>query len=446
MIFDSNPFSGRPDSPPRERVAQLSALIGIVMLSIGSAQGEALINMGIILLMITVALRLPECWPRLRREPFFWLVVVLCVYLVAEVLWLSRGYASELVKPRAGLKDVLAISGLTTLAVAVGLGGDARRMALAAGLAILSLVLAVGAESGAQEVRSYLAGKRATYGLSNNGPGVYMSLAILALICASPYLMGRFAGNRFKVLWLAWGGWLLLIAVFLAAVIFNQSRSAWLAALIVFPVVILLIARRWRERLPARLRRKALWALLLIGLPMLAFILSSGVDLVQKRLQDDSHTIEQVVQMQLDEVRPDSVGTRILLWKKAMGLIVERPAFGWGPGVSRLLIDEIPGISGSQIPHFHNLYVQILVENGVVGFLLYTAVFTVLVAAVWRSSRSGLIPSEMGLFLTGAGVFFLITSLVEIRTDDPHGLAFFALVTGLAYTRWFFRPIPPVQT
>lgn len=441
VTFDSTFLFGPPGTGRLERIGQLLGLAGIVMLSIGAALGTALVNTGFGLLLLALLLRLPGLWPLLRREPLFWLMSVLCLYLVAETLLLSRSLASDITNPGAGLKDLLAISGLFTLVAAVGLGGDFRRMGLAAALMIFSLFLAVAAHSGPEELTAYLAGERATYGLNNNGPGVYMSLAILALICLWPNQPSAFAGRLTRVVWSAWIVGLLLTAVFLVAVIFNQSRSSWLAALVVFPVVLFLVVRRRLEGFPAHSRRKTLRALVLIGLASLVLVLTLGQEVVQQRLSEESHTIEQVARLQFDQLKLDSVGSRIFLWERALLSVSERPVLGWGPGASRQLIDEIPGISGSRIPHFHNLYLQITVETGVAGLLLFAAVFVALVAAAWQSRKAGLIPWGVGLFFAGAAVFFLIVSLVQIRHDDAHGAAFFALLTGLAYTRWLHRPI-----
>jgi O-antigen ligase len=439
MTLDSTLWFGPRNAGLGQRAAQVVGLLGVIVLCGGFALGTGLVNTGLGLLLVALLMRLPELWPTLRREPFFWLVAVLIAYLALESLWLSRSYGSAAVDAGRGFTHLLAISGLTTLAVAAGLAGDFRRVALALLLTVASLLVAIALHTGPGDLRSYLAGARATFGLSNNGPGVYMSVAVIGLVCLGPYAVARLPRQLHLVRWGAWGLLIAVTAVLLIAVVLNQSRSSWLAAVIVLPIVLLLLVRRWLRALTPRLRRRILGTAVIVGLPMLAFVGYLGADIVQQRLADERDTIATITRLELDQLKPTSIGTRVYLWRAASEFAAQRPLLGWGPGTARMLIEQIPQIHS--YPHFHNLYLQLLVETGVAGLALVAAVIVALVQAARRSRQADLLPWEMGLFLAGSGAFFLIASLAQIRHDDSHGMAFIAIVTGLAYTRWLHRRI-----
>ena len=103
----------------------------------------------------------------------------------------------------------------------------------------------------------------------------------------------------------------------------------------------------------------------------------------------------------------------------------------------RLLIRQVPDVE--PLPHFHNLYLNLLVETGVVGFALFASMFGLLARAVWRALRQGMMSAELALFVGSVGALYLLASFAQIRHDDSHGMAFLALLSGLAYTRWLWR-------
>jgi len=74
----------------------------------------------------------------------------------------------------------------------------------------------------------------------------------------------------------------------------------------------------------------------------------------------------------------DTMGLRYALWEAGMRMFKERPITGVGIGVYRWLVPyysrDLPFIAGRSI-WAHNTYIQILVETGVVGFILFIGMF-----------------------------------------------------------------------
>jgi O-antigen ligase len=64
---------------------------------------------------------------------------------------------------------------------------------------------------------------------------------------------------------------------------------------------------------------------------------------------------------------------RQIIWKQSMNLIAQKPLFGYGTGT------QLSNISNIQLSA-HNLYIQILLQNGIIGLL----VFIFLIISIWN--------------------------------------------------------------
>lgn len=75
----------------------------------------------------------------------------------------------------------------------------------------------------------------------------------------------------------------------------------------------------------------------------------------------------------------DTMGLRYALWEAAIRMFKEKPVTGVGIGMYRFLVpyysQDLPFIRGRSI-WVHNTYLQILVETGFVGFILFFGMFT----------------------------------------------------------------------
>ncbi|MEY9110381.1 O-antigen ligase [Bradyrhizobium yuanmingense] len=79
---------------------------------------------------------------------------------------------------------------------------------------------------------------------------------------------------------------------------------------------------------------------------------------------------------------------RLALTALAVDLVQQRPLLGWGPDASRLpaLFGQTSGVKS--LTQFHNGYLQMLVNFGVIGGLLMTALLAVTLRAAVRSQGS----------------------------------------------------------
>ncbi len=123
---------------------------------------------------------------------------------------------------------------------------------------------------------------------------------------------------------------------------------------------------------------------------------------------------------------------RRLVWIKTRGMVAEHPWLGVGAGNWKL---ELPGrgLEGSYrmqdqnvvFTRAHNDFLEILAEVGLVGFVLYCAIFCLLLWWVWRlAQREHWLAALLGAGLVG----FVVVSLIDFPRERIE-----LLVTGGLY-------------
>ena len=109
----------------------------------------------------------------------------------------------------------------------------------------------------------------------------------------------------------------------------------------------------------------------------------------------------------------DEIATgRVSMWKAALQAFLERPFFGYGESQFRVAVP-----AWGQFNHPHNIFVQILVQWGIVGFLCYFSLLGLVAWHVVRTARKG--GTEMvAPFLAGAALVTM--SLYEGSLYHPY--------------------------
>jgi O-antigen ligase len=219
-------------------------------------------------------------------------------------------------------------------------------------------------------------------------------------------------------------------------ILFTQSRSVWLGLLPVLFVLAIATLRALLLQSGGRLGSR-----IKIGIFVMVLLIASlghlSAGVVKDRLTQEQATIQSLAVFEFDDVERGSIGYRVQLWMNAGGFILEKPFFGWGPGSASVLIEDIPDLP--DFPHFHNLYLQLLVEIGIVGCLIFSGLLGSLVVALRRAYRREQVSREFVRFFGASGAYLLLISLAQVRHDDSHGTAVLAMLSGLALTATLMR-------
>jgi exopolysaccharide production protein ExoQ len=257
---------------------------------------------------------------------------------------------------------------------------------------------------------------------------------MIAQICLFLALLAAFMGGsaRQKLFY-----FLIPMAVCALCLIVSKSASAILSTLAVLCVtgVAALVAK-----MPQKSRLPAFIFLGFCGCTVLIGALAANIG------------IEEAV---LKSFGKDATLTgRTLLWVGGLENSAERPALGYGyasfwvPGQYRAvpywkaLYPE--GLAHGGF-HFHSLYIEILVELGITGLVLFSSLLLyALMKSLLGISRYGITPLlAMSL---GFSMMFIIRAIVEVDLIGPFGLGpllFYAVIMRLAMPR--ITPNTPSQ-
>lgn len=180
-------------------------------------------------------------------------------------------------------------------------------------------------------------------------PNVYGEYLVMAIPLALALLFtGRKASNRFFCL--------IMTASSLLALVYTQSRGAWLAFLI--SVAIYLLIRTGKMLV--------VYLLGIFSIPVLPFVLP---DSIVSRF------------MSIGNLGDSSTSYRVSIWRAAVNMI--RDFFAGGIGIGTTAFSKVyPSYSLAGIeaaPHSHQLFFQIAIEMGIFALIAFLAVIFVTV-------------------------------------------------------------------
>lgn len=124
-----------------------------------------------------------------------------------------------------------------------------------------------------------------------------------------------------------------------------------------------------------------------------------------------------------------SISDRLSYQKSAVDMWWDRPLVGWGPGTYATMHPQYQERTTSASSDAHNVYLQVLSEQGIVGFSLMAWVLVLILFGVMNGVRSD--PSR-GVYALAALGLLLHTSL-DINSRYPATMVLLAVLLALSY-------------
>lgn len=195
-----------------------------------------------------------------------------------------------------------------------------------------------------------------------------------------------------------------------AALLLTLSRGAWLGFLA------MLVAFAWVDR-----PHRPWLALAVIGIAVVLAV-------------DPAFRVRFLSAFQVS-----ASGGRVYIWRSALNMIKDHPLFGVGAGVYMHVSKSyaLPGAPYPVAAYAHNLFLQVMAEFGLPGFVVFIAILGRAMVMAWRLAYTGN-PLYQGIFAALVGI------LVHQQVDIPiWGLEIggaFWLMVGLviaSYSREF---------
>jgi O-antigen ligase len=432
------------DSHTEKKVRQLSkistglGLSGLYLFALGAWMSTSMANVGLGLMLLAFILQLPA-FPFVWRDGLFIVSLAFALYLVLRTvlaIWELPG-TREVQVDHAW--DLFRLGFLPTVVVGFWLSRYPHRVFDLLGLALAGFLIRIVVEVETSQLFGFLAGERATVGMSPNAFGLYCAVSVLGLVL----LVRRFWGGRqnqtFLILRVL--TWLAAMIIVTQGLIFSQSRGAWLASLIIFPPVLVIQILAWLRVENRRSKKRAFW-FGFVALILTSLLIIFNKDVIKNRVSFEVDSLEAISSGDLTNLPPDAYGLRVYWWKLGLEKWMERPLLGWGPGTAKYLMGHIDNEMIRQLGYtdFHNSYVQMLVQIGLVGTAFFVVSLWLIFKTAWQGYKASWLSRDVFLFTVGALALFLIASMANMRTKDHFGRFHLALFGGIAYSYRLRRP------
>ncbi|WP_091387228.1 O-antigen ligase family protein [Microbulbifer marinus] len=312
-------------------------------------------------------------------------------------------------------------------AIACWLGGSVRNTLLLWTVALTALLLTpwvVG--EGFAEWAAGAAGQRIDFGLHNaQHSAMLFGTALLGLAVLAPRLFR--AVKPFSLVGLLW---LAAVVICALAVLYSQTRAVWLG--LSLAVLFLGIAglRTAFVRFGAQSWPRLVAASVLAVAALVALGTKFG-GIVVERLDYESDTIDAVMAGDIEGTPFTSTGIRVRTWVESLGWIQERPLLGWGGKGRSLVIEQsqtMPQHLKDLFGHLHNSYLDLQVNNGLLGSLLLLALIGWLLVGSVKTWRRGELPGDLLLFFLCFMLYWLVINCFESYLFFASGGYVFGLV------------------
>lgn len=216
-------------------------------------------------------------------------------------------------------------------------------------------------------------------------PNVFGEFLIMMLPFVLAFFLTKdFKNSRFTVF--------ITLVASLAALVFTWSRGAWIGFIVSMFVFFLVYSKS----------TMIFYCFGLIAIPFLPLLLPDSI-------------INRFVS--IGDMRDSSTSYRVYIWEAAVKMIEDFFASGIGIGegaFSKVYPDyTLAGIE--MAPHSHNLFLQILIELGVFGFLAFAVMIIILMQKVFTYIAKG--KNRTMMLIAAAGMCAVIAMLVQGITD-----------------------------
>ena len=274
---------------------------------------------------------------------------------------------------------------------------------------------------------------RDAYIFRAHGHGAYFGVATLGLIIFLPrfynYIKSRPALWPAMVLYLGCLFW------FLQCMIFSEARTAWIPFFLALTIVIVTIFARL-IKMPSGRPKKTLSATLLIITLFISSISYFNSDKITSRFTDnkDWEMISRLINGN-EDIKLTSATYRhfanlygIEVWKTS-------PLIGLGPIDSHTIITQHENTNLHSLAHFHNTYIEILVQLGAIGLIFCLVGIFYLYYSTYKCYKSCTFPGDYFLFFTCSLVVISLWSFANYRLLNADWRFFWILFIGIFHSQ-----------
>lgn len=335
------------------------------------------------------------------------MLLLLASILIPLLSWyLTHGSYPELTEDSPRLDKMARI--FLFIPIAWWLKDSSKKVFIFWSLAALTILFAPWLSGGGwKEIASGLHGNRITYGLRNwEHVSLFFGFVLIGLIC--------FSSRIFKLHRIFSIFWVIAILFCCYTIAASQTRASWLALLAVIGTAIIYFA--FQSNVRKSINIKYLVIGLVIALVVGLSLHKSMGHILEKRVGAESGVMQHILKGDFENVPYTSIGIRIHMWRASIAKIEERPITGWGNNGQFIAIhntDWMPEKIKKHFGHIHNIYIALLTNYGIIGFIFYCIWFGWILQKVVKAISKGYLRKDIGYFAFASIIFWSVISFFE---------------------------------
>ena len=136
-----------------------------------------------------------------------------------------------------------------------------------------------------------------------------------------------------------------------------------------------------------------------------------------------------------------SINTRSDIWKACFDMLDGHWLFGYGTGVSNVR-EQLHNTYSINQPHAHNLFLEILLENGIIGALILLSVFIFFFIRMIKLSKKGAFEKSIAVTCLSSVIGFCFCSMTDYPVYGIKPVFYFMLILGIAESAYTLSTKP----
>ena len=402
-------------------------MLGLVIFAFFGWLATAGSTLGAIIIVFGILLNIGSFWRSIYRQPLFWLSLLAMGFILLHGL-LQKPLDDQSARYAARYSTGLIYLWLFPL-IAWYLSGRQEFARWLVGLAAVGLCIQVLRVTDWQNLAVFF-NRRQDFGFSFTGAALHCALSVWGLVFLSAFVYRKYSG---------WLKWIVVILALLGIIlltetlILTQSRAGWVALLAALVFTGLLFVGKEPATLKGVKKRYLIVPAVMICL-LLGGMLSANFDKLSSRVLAESNVYKTLLSFDRSQIPYTSVGARAHMLLYGIELWRKKPWLGWGVGSSRSLLAMDEKMRPYDHPHFHNNYLELLVEQGVFGFAFYFLAFIYLMRGLFKANAAGTVAKDIFYYLIGAWVMVLVWSLVDSRMVHVDVRFALLLLSGISFS------------
>ena len=405
-------------------------LLGLYLFSFGVFYRPLLVHEGLLLMALAFVLRIKTFEKRVLRDPLLILSLAFLLFLLIRTYYTLSEFKEYQSLVWEGMLKLFLFGFLVVFLVAFWMNRYPDRWN--------QLVIALFAGHIVRVIRKFDLGifynefdkiwngvYRIGWGSTVNRFGLWSAVIFFGCVILYRHIWGARRQSNELMYWLRVMLWTLAVILSGAGLVYSQSRSAWLAAVLVLPLILFYQFYRMKK---FRIKPVVLLGVLLVAISFMTNLPA----VIEKRLFLSEDIIHN------ENVRV-SINARLLLYQLSWEKWKERPWFGYGPGTSEVIIKQAEAeYAEVRIwDHFHNFVLDIMAQIGIVGMLFYSSSFYLIIHQLFRAQKLGRIDRHYFLFAFVGLTLMIICGLSGQPFADYKGLFLFGFLGGICYQSKF---------